>query len=374
MKRKWQFQTGVLVALLCMTVCTAQAAARDGASDNYRVSAKAGGINLVSGLAEVQPAKTEGWKALTAKDELRAGDRVRTGAGGRIEMLLTPGSFLRLDEHAEFKLTDSSLELLSVNLLRGAVIIEALGIDDGAPIVSIATPHTSVAIMRTGIYRINAADGATEVVVSKGRALVGNDTPLLVKGGRKIVRTAAPPTAMEVAKVDKRERDEFDLWSKERAKEIATTNRKLSHRTLATSLASFSAFDSSFSRGFRSIGFWVFNSGRNCYTFVPSGWAWSSPYGSSYNTSVGFGSGIGCCPAGDYRRGNQSAGQPSAGSTSGGTQGNSGNGSVNPPRSDPPQRPSFPVREMPSRDVPMRERSPIGDTRSQQIDRRVIDQ
>lgn len=353
MKRERRFQMGVLAALLCMTVCVAQAAAvRDDVSDKdkYLVSAKAGGINFVSGLAEVQRANAQEWQSLGMKDEVRAGDRVRTGAGGRVEMLLTPGSFLRLDENAEFKLTNSSLERLSINLLRGAVIIEALGVGDDAPLVGIATPHTKIAVMRSGIYRINAAQSETEVAVRKGRALVGSNLSFVVKGGRKIVTTAETPMT-ETAKLDKRERDEFDAWSKDRAEEIAAVNRKLSERTLRASLVSFASLNSSFTPSYRSIGFWVFNRSRNCYTFVPYSWDWASPYGGNYFTSTGFGAGLACCAGGNYGRGAGNAAN-TQGNTGAGGRGNNGGDGNNPPQQP---RPSIPERERPPRDLPVRE-------------------
>lgn len=356
MKRERRSQLGVLAALICLAVCATQAVARDDASDKYLVSAKAGGINFISGRVEVQRANAEKWQPLTAKDAIHAGDRVRTGAGGRIEMLLTPGSFLRLDENAEFKLTNSSLERLSISLHNGAIIIEALGVDDGAPIVGVATPHTKIAIMRSGIYRINAAQGATEVVVRKGRALVGDDLSFVVKSKRKIVAATGTPVA-EAAKLDKRDRDAFDSWSKERAEQIATVNRKLSQRALRTSLISFSALNASFSPNNRSIGFWVFNGSLNCHTFVPYGWDWSSPYGGNYFTSTGFGNGLACCTGGNYGRSTGNvASTPNTGTSNTGSQGGTNDG-ANPPSPEPPQqpRPSLPEREMPVRDLPVRE-------------------
>ena len=44
------------------------------------------------------------------------GDAVRTGLDGRVEMLLNPGSYMRVGENSEFELADNSLNNLEVRL------------------------------------------------------------------------------------------------------------------------------------------------------------------------------------------------------------------------------------------------------------------
>src|SRR3977135_4075518 len=73
--------------------------------EKFVISAKAGGINSVSGRAEVRASRATDWSLLSVTDDLRAGDIVRTGTDGRVEMLLNPGSYLRVGESSEFELT-----------------------------------------------------------------------------------------------------------------------------------------------------------------------------------------------------------------------------------------------------------------------------
>lgn len=58
------------------------------------------------------------WRQLTIKEDLETGDVVRTGFDGRVEMLLNPGSYMRIGENSEFELADNSLENLEVRLIR----------------------------------------------------------------------------------------------------------------------------------------------------------------------------------------------------------------------------------------------------------------
>ena len=80
--------------LTCSGFVTAEAQQRE----RFVISAKAGGINAVSGRTGVQSQGSSEWELLTIKDNLEAGDVVKTGIDGRVEMLLNPGSYLRVAE------------------------------------------------------------------------------------------------------------------------------------------------------------------------------------------------------------------------------------------------------------------------------------
>ena len=90
--------------------------------EKFGISAKAGGVNAVAGRVMV---KREGQapQLLSNQDELKAGDVVTTGADSQAEILLNPGSYLRVGEHSEVMLVDNSLDNLLVGLKRGSVII-----------------------------------------------------------------------------------------------------------------------------------------------------------------------------------------------------------------------------------------------------------
>ncbi|MET0624880.1 MAG: hypothetical protein ABW250_18170 [Pyrinomonadaceae bacterium] len=245
--------------------------------DTRVISARAGRVNLITGDARLRRAGSLEWRALTAEDELKSGDTV-TVASGRVEILLNPGSYFRAAAGAEFTLAAAELDDLRVELARGSAVVEAMGYGDNDLSITVSTPRSNVRILRTGVYRINAsADGTAELAVSDGRALLGET---LVKGG-KVARVGA--SGVEVAKFDKKERDELDLWSRDRGKELAKANEKLQRRTLNTVFAR-NSFENMF--GGYSRGFWFFDARARCYTFVPFGYGWRSPYGYWYGTGV----------------------------------------------------------------------------------------
>lgn len=255
--------------------------ARAQSRDLRVVKAVAGGVNFVSGDVKLQTPGRSGWQGLTTKDDLRSGDVLKSGSDGRAELLLNPGSYLRLGVNSEFELADASLDKLRLKLYKGSAVVEATGYDGMNLSILLDTPQTSVKLVRRGIYRVNITpDGRTEIAVQKGRALVGPGE-LPVKGGE--VARVGGAGGFELAKLDKKNLDELDLWSKERAKELARLNRELQARQTRSLLSSanFGRFQGQFGP-YGGHGVWVFNTRFNCYTFLPFYSSWSSPYGAGY--------------------------------------------------------------------------------------------
>src|SRR6266478_3478794 len=254
--------------------------------EKFVISAKAGGINAVTGRAKVHLKGGSDWQQLTVTDDLEAGDVVRTEAGARVDMLLNPGSYLRLGESSEFELVNNSLDNLELKLLRGTAIVEATGADNIELLINITTPHAKLAIVRHGLYRLNVIpEDATELIVRKGRVML-NDSHTKVKGGNKVIFSAT--AGFSVAKLEgseKKDRDDVDNWSKERAQTLAKANSRISERMLSSAFSSFNNSDWIFN-SYRSPGFWFFNSRSQCYTFLPFSYGWGSPYGGSYSLAI----------------------------------------------------------------------------------------
>ena len=97
--------------------------------EKFVISAKAGGINAVTGQASVSSRGEADWQQLMVTDDLDAGDKVRTDYDGRVEILLNPGSYLRVGGNSEIELSNNALDNLEVRLIRGTAIVEATGMD-----------------------------------------------------------------------------------------------------------------------------------------------------------------------------------------------------------------------------------------------------
>ena len=102
-------------------------------------------------------------------DDLNSGDRVRTDSDGRVEILLNPGSYLRLGGNSEVELLDNSLANLEVRLLRGTAIVEATGADNLDLNIGVSTPHARLAIVR---QYPTLVDGAFIIIAMVGTKLL----------------------------------------------------------------------------------------------------------------------------------------------------------------------------------------------------------
>jgi len=259
--------------------------------EKFVISARAGGVNAVTGRASMRAHGNSEWQQLTIKEDLETGDVVRTGLDGRVEMLLNPGSYMRLGENSEFELADNSLENLEIRLARGTAIVEVTGAGDEELLIGITTPHTRMSIVRRGLYRVNVVPGdTTELIVRKGRVMLeGSHTK--VKGGNKVIFSSNSFSVAKLENADKKNWDSLESWSKDRAQTLAKENSRISARTLNAFANSFNSDWSYLNRMGRS-GFWLYSSSARCYTFVPYSGIWDSPYGGGYSRAFfpgGFG-------------------------------------------------------------------------------------
>ncbi len=298
---KKAFLTQILPLFVVALVVSLPFESRAQNREKFIISAQAGGVNAVTGGATMRAHGNSEWQQLTIKEDLEAGDVVRTGLDGRVEMLLNPGSYMRVGENSEFELADNSLDNLEVRLVRGTAIVEVTGADDTELLINITTPHTRIAIVRRGLYRVNVVPGnATELIVRKGRVMLdGFHTK--VKGGNKVVFSSGSFSVAKLEKADKQKLDTLEDWSKDRAHTLAKANSRVSGRALNGLVASFRNDWAIFSSLGRS-GIWVYDAGSTCYTFLPFFSGFTSPYGGGWYTRS-FYPGVGsCCGRSIYDR------------------------------------------------------------------------
>src|SRR5688572_16455239 len=191
--------------------------------EKFVISARAGGVNAVAGRTMHAKGNSE-WEQLTIKDNLEGGDVVKTGLDGRVEILLNPGSYMRVAENSEFELTSNSLESLEVRLISGTAIVEATGAEDTELLINITTPHAKMAIVRRGLYRVNVVPGdLTEVIVRKGRLQL-SDPDAKIKAGKKLIFSGNSYSVAALTDAEKKELDSLELWSKGRCESQPTTD------------------------------------------------------------------------------------------------------------------------------------------------------
>ena len=274
----------ILLVSGAVTAFAQKEATRAQSRDRFVISARAGGVNAVTGKTGVHAKGSAVWEQLTIKDNLEGGDVVKTGLDGRVEILLNPGSYMRVGENSEFELTSNSLDNLEVRLISGTAIVEATGAEDTELMINITTPHAKMAIVRRGLYRVNVVPGdATEVIVRKGRLLL-SDPDAKIKAGKKLIFSGNTYSVASLTDAEKKDLDSLELWSKNRAQVVAKANQALTSRDRRILRSGFSD-DWAFRFSPRIGGIWFFDSIFGCYSFLPFYAGWGSPYGGAYSRS-----------------------------------------------------------------------------------------
>ena len=265
-----------LLLLLVLTLAVPAAA-------QHVISARAGYVNYWQGAVTL-PTGPDG----AVVRQIAEGRSVTTERG-RLELLLTPGSFLRLDRYSKVRLLSSKLADVRVELVSGTATLEVNETGKGTSIVMLWREH-AIPIKRTGLYRLEAAQDSLRVYVGKGKLRVPGRKGYVKSG--KYVDLAAAGTVSAALKYNRKDLDEFDLWNRVRSAELATASYVAANR-LRNRRSSFRSSQ------------WFYHSGFGFYTFLPSRYSIRSPFGFVYR-----------CPRPSYfyrQPSNPSGGYPSRG-------------------------------------------------------------
>jgi hypothetical protein len=270
----------VSAAMLALLLPLALACLGRTASAQHLISTKAGFINRVEGKVSLQRQDSEEDEVIRASlgTQMKDGDRLSTATDSYAEILLNPGSYLRLDQKTEVRAVNTALTAVRFELLKGSVIIEVSTIDKKLPL-EIGTPHGPVASAKAGLYRLDLKKGETVVRVQRGELFLGTREQLLAKSAIKIGKgklthfTAGFTGKPEIAKFDADLLlDDFDQWSFQRAETLVAANYAVLRRA---------GYD-------RTLAFgWIFDPFFNCYTFIPRSWYAVTPYGFSFYRNFG---------------------------------------------------------------------------------------
>src|SRR5262252_6884295 len=230
----------------------------------YIVSAKAGWVNYVDGQVSMQ-----------LHQQVDVDIPIETGPRSHAELLLSPGSFLRVGEQSSVVFDSIDLTDIAVRVLKGAVIIEVAEADKHTPI-HVATGNLRTAIVSPGLYRFS---GDTAIVMDgKLRTL---DPTTIIKKGKQV--TAAPDTYIE-NRTELAFADDLDGWSARRTASLARSN-----------VLAYSSYSGSngywlggYSPYFINGSAWLYSPLLNGFTFIPQS-AYRSYYGFTFIPRPTFG-------------------------------------------------------------------------------------
>lgn len=243
---------GILLILLIVGGSTAWA--------QSAVSARAGLIHYIEGRVVIDQQRVQ--MKRNEFHNMEEGGTLETRRG-RAEILLNPGTFLRLPEQSSFRLVSADLTDTRLAVLSGKALIEVDDLRDDNSII-VEFKNQEVQIRKNGLYHLDTQEPG-RLRVYDGEAWVGADFSVedpdyvKVKKGRQVDFGA---TIVEADKFDRDETDELYRWSSRRARYISRANA-----ASATTL-----------RRRRNSG-WIFNPFYGMYSFVPAAGYGYSPFG-----------------------------------------------------------------------------------------------
>src|SRR5262249_14280123 len=151
---------------------------------------------------------------------LQAGQTFET-QDGRVEVLLTPGIFFRLDSNSSAKMVSPSLSDTEVGLKMGRATVEVAEIhkENNVSVVAAGTPAQ---LVKTGLYAFDSDQGMLRVF--DGKAIVRRSgADIDVKGGREVSLNS--DDLPKTRGFDKQAaQDQLYRWSKLRSSYLAEAN------------------------------------------------------------------------------------------------------------------------------------------------------
>jgi hypothetical protein len=223
-----------------------------------------GTLNYVEGHASMG-AETLDSKSIGSA-ELQKGQTLSTD-DGRAEMLLTPGVFLRLDNHSAVTMVSPSLTDTRVEVRQGRAMLEVAQLymqND----IEILQNGATTRVEKPGLYGFDAAEN--QIRVFDGKAVVRDgDRSVSLKGGHEVLLNSGTPFKAE--KFDKKTYEASDLYrfSSLRSAYLSEANMDQARVYVA---------GYGFGPGWYGPG-WYWSPWFSAYTFIPGDGFFYSPFG-----------------------------------------------------------------------------------------------
>lgn len=233
-------------------------------------TARPGTVNYVEGDVSI------GGAPLTAQSigsaELNPGQAIETGHG-KVEILLTPGVFFRLNDNSVARMITPGLTDTQIALEKGSATVEVADLYKQNDIQVIEDGiHTR--LLKDGLYQFDASKG--NVLVFKGKAAVveGNGQIVDVKGHHELAVNAGEPVKPDDFDAKAAEGDLYQ-WSSLRSSYLAEANTDAAMNYIGAQ---------HFYTG------WYWDPYFASYTFIPGDGMYMSPFGWGYYSPWWIGS------------------------------------------------------------------------------------
>ncbi len=238
-------------------------------------SAVPGTINYVEGGAYIGNQALD--QKSVGKTNLEVGQTLDTQMG-KVEVLLTPGVFLRVGDASSVTMLANGLTNTQVRLSQGHAIVE---VDDIYPQndLRVVEGVTVARLMKPGLYDFNLRQN--EIRVFDGQAMVQDgDKEVKLKGGHEL--NVAETARVKAVSFDKKKNENGDLynWSSLRSSYLAEANVDEANMLAADEWGPWGGWGGwGWGWGAWGWGGWGWDPWFGAYTFMPWGGTFFSPYG-----------------------------------------------------------------------------------------------
>jgi len=231
-----------------------------------------GTINYVEGEAFIGPNALA--PATAPGVELERNQTLSTQAG-KVEILLTPGVFLRLADNSALTMVSPELANIQVRLERGRAMVEVLDIRKENDI-RILEGGATVKLLKKGLYDFDAK--TNQVRVFDGSVEVTAGTRHVKLGGDQTV-TVGDTAALKAVHFERRQfEDDFYRWS-------ALRSGYLSEASVDVAGLYVGPGPGFYAPGWYGLG-WYWDPWFGAYTFLPADGIFWSPFGWGFYSPI----------------------------------------------------------------------------------------
>jgi hypothetical protein len=201
-------------------------------------------ISLMEGDVQVKTPEAGDWGLASINGPLQEGDQVWVPDGGRVELQLNDGTYIRLDQNSALQILSVDRDSSQFYLSQGHAYVyyEA----PGGGVIQVDTPDASIHAFDRAIFRIDIPDEYTDVAVYKGYVDAENKVGMTRLNAGQML-SIGQDTNGEVAPMGPP--DDWEEWNKMRNETILAVKGQ-SARYLPSALRAYS-YD------FDSYGRWV---------------------------------------------------------------------------------------------------------------------
>lgn len=230
-----------------------------------------GSVNYVEGQAFIGTAQVSAGAIGTLELER---DQTITTKAGKVEILLTPGVFLRLADNSSLKMISPELVNTEVELDSGRAMIEVVDIHPGNNI-RIDQNGTSIKLLKKGLYDFDQT--RCEFRVFSGSALVTADDRKVTLGGKQ--KVALDTGTLKALRFESRTcEDDFYSWS-------GLRSGYLSEASVDAARVYIGPGPGWYGPGWVGVG-WYWSPWFGVYTFLPGDGVFAGPFGWGFYSPI----------------------------------------------------------------------------------------